>query len=407
MPFVKAGLPYVTQNYVAAVLAIGGIYLLLFHSSASLPLKLLIPFNYYFLYEFSVFARSYSLIMFLICAIICLYPKRFEKPFLFALCVAGLFNTHMLMFTFAAGITGLYLWDVLEQKKINSKVLAAFAIMCVSGLYLIPFLVMKGTANIFDKQIIDHTKEMLVTASFGVLLNENTDWGVLLLIALLIPLCTHTKPLLLVAAGLAGIFYILGYKFIGGVRHCGLLVVVVFAAYAIADNYAEDKWNIKTKWQQAVTYGNWLLAAIVLLQLSYTSAHYIDDIDRDYSDAKNVADVIKRNNLHNTIIAAYPAAYTCAIIPYLDKDRKFFFPESKQFKSFYVNASFYSKTLPDSFIVKTVLDSFGHSDKDLMLICNYPLKPELMKDFDMLYYSADQTIFIQEMFCLYKLKKSK
>lgn len=405
MPFVKAGLPYVTQNYIAAALAIGGIYLLMFRSSASLPLKLAIPFNYYFLYEFSVFARSYSLILFLVCAIISLYPKRFERPLLFALCVAGLFNTHMLIFAFAAGITGLYLWDALQYKKVNGKVLATFTLMCISGLYLIPFLVMKGSANIFDNQIIDHTKEMLVTVSFGLLLNENTDWGMLLLIGLLIPLCTRTKPLLLVAAGLTGIFYILGYKFIGGIRHCGLLLTVVFAAYAIADNYANDKWNIKTKWPQLATYDNWLLAVIVLLQLSYTSAHYIDDIDRDYSDAKNAAEAIKHSNLRNTVIAAYPAAYTCAIIPYLDKDRKFYSLESQQFKSYYVNDSFYVKTLPDSTIVKRALDKFGNSDKDLILICNYPLKADLVKNFDMLYYSADQTIFIQEMFCVYKLKK--
>lgn len=407
-PFVKMGLPYMVQNWISAALVIVGMYLLLFRSNAPWILKVLIPFNYFFFYEYSVFARSYCTIVFLTSAIIALYPKRFDKPILFALCVAGLFNTHMLMFAFAASLTGIYLLDAIQYKKLQGKVVAAFAIMCAFGLYLIPYIVMRDSANIFDAELIDHSKEMFLTVSFGLLLNMNTDLGTILLTALLIPLATRTKSLLMVLGGLAGILYILGYKFIGGVRHCGLLLTVIYVGYALAGFYNDDPWNIKTKWPQLIKYGTWILAGIVVLQLQYTGTKYMMDVERDYSDSRNVADFIKSHNMQGYILTGYPAAYACTILPYLDKDKKMFYPEFGQFRTHYVNDSFYLKktwALPDEYYIKTIHDKFSGQLDNVLILFNRPIKQELAQQLDLIYYTQEPTIFEYEMFCLYKFKK--
>ncbi|MBS1772182.1 MAG: hypothetical protein JST82_04935 [Bacteroidetes bacterium] len=404
MPFVKMGLPYAFQNYLAAAFAIGGVFILLFRTSVPFVVKLLVPFSYFFLYEYAVFARDYCLIVFFVSAIIALYPQRFEKPWLFAGSVACLFNTQMLMFTLAVAIALLFIIDAMQQKKLNGQVLGSFALMCVAGLYLIPFIVMKSSANIFDADITDHTQEMLVTASFGLLINDNTDVGMLLLLGLLIPLVARPKALMVAVIGLSGIMYILGYKFVGGIRHCGLLFMVMIASYAIAEYYKDDKWNIK-KWTGVVQYGGWLLAGVALMQLSYTSEHYTDDIKLNYSDSKTVADIINKNTQGNAVLSAYPAAYACSIVPYLKKHTKTFYPESRRYGSFYINDSFYHKTVPEEVFIKTTLDSLRNYNGDVFLVCNYPLKKETTEDFDLLYYTKETAIFNNEMFCVYKLKK--
>ncbi len=408
-PFVKLGFPYFFQNWIAAAFVIAGTYLLMFRSNAPWILKLLAPFNYYFLYEYTVFARSYCLIIFLLGAIISLYPRRFEKPLLFALCVGGLFNTHMLMFAFAASLTGIYLLDAVLLKKMQGKVIAAFALMCAMGLYLIPYIVMRDSANIFDAELIDHTKEMFLTISFGLLLNMNIEIASLLFAALLIPLVFRTKPMLLLLGGIAGIMYILGYKFIGGVRHCGLFLTVIITVYAIADNYKDDSLNLKTKWADLLKYGTWVLAGIFIIQLPYTLDKYTADIQRDYSDSKNVAEYIKDNHLENYVLAGYPAAYTCTILPYMDKEKRIYYPEFNEFRSHYINDSFYLKrtwALSDEYYVKNIYDRFSNKADSVLIIFNRPIKPEVAKYLDLVYYTQEPTIFQYEMFCLYKFKKN-
>ncbi len=277
--------------------------------------------------------------------------------------------------------------------------------MCISGLYLIPLIVLKDTANIFDAGITDHMHEMLVTISFGLLLNENTDWGILLLVVLLIPLLTRPKALFIAMLGISGILYILGYKFVGGVRHCGVLLDVVFVSYALSLFYTDDKYNIKIGPAKLLEYGSWALAAVTLLQLQYTTASYGDDVTRNYSDSKEVADVIKLNNLTDATIIAYPAAYACTVLPYLGANKKFYYPESHQFKSYYINDSFYRRTLTDDDIMSCANDSFRNTKGNLLVLSNYPLRQDLMKNYDLIYYSTETAILKQEMFCLYKRKQ--
>ncbi len=403
MPFIKMGLPYEFQNWLTGIIVIASIYILIFKSETPFLIKVLIPFNYFFLYEFAVFARNYCLVMFFISAIISLYPKRFDKPILFALAVAGLFNSHMLAFTLAGSITAVYLLDAVLSKRLSPKIIAAFCIMCLSGLYLIPLLVFKDSADLFDRLAMDHMSEMLGSISFGLLINDNQELGLLLFIALAIPFITRTKPMLILIGAVAGILYILGYKIQGSIRHSGVFFTAIFFCYAIADQYRNDNWNFKTKWNDLLKYGTWILVAVIVFQLSYTSDRYIDDINRDYSDAKNAARFL--SNYPNAIIAGYPAAYTCSVLPYLGNKQKIYSSETNDFRSYYINDSFYYHHLTDEEYVTRVKTRFPGQLNNVILLCTHPLNPQVSQGLDLLYYTPEATIFQYEMFCIYKFKK--
>jgi len=72
---IRLGLPYSAYSLVSAVLELGAVYLVLRYAPLPLFIRLLLPFTYYFCYQYAVVARSYALIPPLLFAIAVLYPQ--------------------------------------------------------------------------------------------------------------------------------------------------------------------------------------------------------------------------------------------------------------------------------------------------------------------------------------------
>lgn len=407
-PFVKAGLPYLFQNWIAGIIMIAAVYILLIKTSIHPAIKLLIPFSYYFLFEFSLFARSYCLVVFFLSAVIALYPRRFDKPWLFGLCVAALFNTHMLIFSFCASLTALYLADAYHLKKLNKNVIGSFILMCCLGLYLFPYIGMAETAHIFVPDVKTPAKEIGLNLSFALLVNENIEYGVLLFLILCLPLLKYTKAFLLLAGGCAGALYILGYEFIGSIRHAGIIMLVLFAAYALCEYYKNDPWNFIKMGQLKMEYAYWAFAVMLVLQLKPSLEKYLDDVDRVYSDSGNAADYIIQNNLQNSIIAGHSAAYTCTLLPYLPGNKKMYYPEYPRFGSYYTNDSFYVNKVWNRSAeeyVEVVKKNFSDKLDNVIFVFNHSISPQLASQMELLYATQEPTIFPYEMFVICRLKK--
>lgn len=407
-PFVKAGMPYLFQNWLAGFIMITAVYIILFRTSLHPAIKLLIPFSYYFLFEFALFARSYCLAVLFVSLIISLYPKRFDKPWLFALCVAALFNTHMLIFSFCASLAGLYLWDAIQYKKLNAHITGSFILMCVLGLYLFPYIGMAETAHIFVPEIKAPEKEIGLNISFGLLVTQNIELGVLLFLILCIPLLTRLKAFLLFMGGCAGIFYILGYQFIGSNRHSGILLLVLFAAYSIAEYYKDDAVNRIKLNKLDFQYGYWAFAIVLVLQLKPSIEKYLDDVDRVYSDSGKVAGYLLDNNLENHILAGHSAAYVCTVLPYLPGKKQMFYPEYPRFSSYYTNDSFYTAGVykkPVEYYVQVVKERFKDRLDSVIFIFNHSIPPAVAAEMEPLYATQEETISPYEMFIVCRLKK--
>ena len=57
MPLVKTGMPYEMQNWLSAAIMTGAVYLLLFRTNLLLIIKILLPFSFFFLYEYAFFMQ--------------------------------------------------------------------------------------------------------------------------------------------------------------------------------------------------------------------------------------------------------------------------------------------------------------------------------------------------------------
>jgi len=80
LPFAHAHLPLLTLSVVGAVVTASGVALLVFWSPLPLVLRLLLPFTYYLLYQYAVLARSYNLMVPLLCALAMTYRRRLDRP---------------------------------------------------------------------------------------------------------------------------------------------------------------------------------------------------------------------------------------------------------------------------------------------------------------------------------------
>ncbi len=408
MPLVKMGAPYAAQNFLAAAFMILMAWLLLFRTGLPVYLKIALLFSYFFFYQYAEFARNYCLVPLFTVAIIALYPSRFSKPWLFAAMVVGLFNGHALAFTFAGGIALLYAIDALQEKRFNGAVLGAFGMMALGGGYLIPYFLLRAPSiNAYIDRIKDHGGEMAKAIGNGLLTYFEPSWGVIAFIAICICLAARPKALLALALGTVGIFYILGYKYVGAVRHQGMITVLVLGAVGLAYYYKNDRWNPKFKIDGAQ------LAAIVfsltlLVQMRTGIETWIGDNDEVYSDGKGAAEYLMEQNIKQKLVIAHRSYAAFSVLPYLPKDVRFFYPECMRTGSFLLDDSCHltNQFLPQDYAVyvadTTYFKPGQKTSKDVLLLLNAPIQdPQLAKDWKLVYQTPQSPIQNDEQYFIY------
>ena len=104
-------------------------YLLLFFAPISLTSKILLPFGYYFLFEYAILSRNYApgiLLAFSICIIL---KKNFKNKLLvYYILLFLLSNTHLIAALLAVSVHVYFLFDYLIKKK-NIKIIFLHAVL--------------------------------------------------------------------------------------------------------------------------------------------------------------------------------------------------------------------------------------------------------------------------------------
>lgn len=405
IPLVKTGMPYETQNWLSAAIMTGAVYLLLFRTNLPVIVKILLPFSFFFLYEYAFFARSYSLIAFFSSAIISLYPVRFEKPWLYALCIVGLFNAHVLVFTFCGMLLVLYVWDIYDQKLKDKRIWATAIFMAVGGGYLLPYLFFAKMSDEFARGIDDNWGRIAMSINNGISIGQSDILAILLLLSVAVLLVRSKKALLLLIGGLVSVFYILGFKyFAAGMRHQGVIFFVLLVAVSIAAIYNPGE---KKKGGMNITPAQWVLIAILFLQLKPSFEYYINDVQNTFSGAKDAAEYLEDNNLDNRIIVGHQAWAASALLPFMDKNTKMFYGECERYGTYYVYDSCFIQD-KWQYAVETTVDAAYKNFKgrldSLVLVFNYPANPKALQFLDLVYSSPEPPIIKDEAFYIYKFK---
>ncbi len=405
MPLSKAGLAYGSQNLLTAIVMCSSVYLLLFKTKLPLLLKLLLPFSYFFLYEYLFFARSYCLIAFFTMAIMVLYPKRLEQPWLYALCIVALFNTHVLMFTFCGALVLLYLYELKEQSMLNSKKhLGASVLMSVGGLYLLPYLFFAKMSDEFAKEIDDSFGRLIGVIDGGLTISQTHILGIVLLIAALVLLYKSPKALFIAVVGLVSTLYILGFKYYTAeLRHFGTVFFVLLVSVFISQTGGKPQKSFKN-----IPYTYLLIAAILILQLKPALMSYKEDLTRPYSGTKGAAEFIEQQGLKNNIIVGHNAWVSSAVLPYWSDRKKIFYGECNRYGTYYIYDSCFINnnwSYPVDYSIDRAYDNFKDRLDGVVFLFNNPVSEDASAYLELLYRSPEPPIRSDEEIFIYKFKE--
>jgi hypothetical protein len=146
MPLAKLGVPFEigvkSVNFIFATAAMG---IFIFKAPFSRLIRCTVPFTYFFFYQYGVISRPYSLMMlgFILSALT--YKHRNVKPYYFAASLSLLCSASAYGMVIAAGISLVWLWEVLcnyySLNKIktffNSKSFYALSILLIYNILLL------------------------------------------------------------------------------------------------------------------------------------------------------------------------------------------------------------------------------------------------------------------------------
>ncbi len=416
-PLVKSGLPYASEFILHYLIAAATIFLLIFYSPLPRLIKFTAPFSYYFLFEYSIIARNYSLSALLLFIIATLYNKRWQKPILYSVMIFLLSwsNIHSLIPAVLLG--SFFIFDLIKKlikenwTKLQTKYLISASLVLLGPigaiLILIPYpdqisgYAFYGWTVItiaLSASLLPQFSEMIIPSHYLFIIIS------LLWIPLTIFLIKNRQAILFFGLACAWLFFIFLTKHPGDLRHYGLILIFFLFAWwlSLIIRPAVSAKNLKTS-----RYAELLMFAIIMTQFLYIVNIYYKNLNNDFSGAKEMANYLKDNNLDNQQIATYPSYSGSALLPYLPNQKFYQFETGRQTTFLTWDIYFYSgQALPyESLKTRMQIDyaQQGIVSKETLLLTTIP--PGYDPDLELITKNTRPSIKTDEFFYLYRWLK--
>ena len=317
-PFARLGAPPLAMQllnlmYVWAAVA------LLFRSTAFPALvKVLFAFSYFPAFEFAVITRPYGLQMLLTFAMAACWRERREHPVRLGIIVALLANTSTLGLVTAAVAGALLLFERLRTSALAIMILGGL----IAGAQLIP---REGRQQVYQHVLIaDTIAYALASAFFPDGRINDFVWPAMLVLAL-VTYGISRRALPVLFLWIAGTILMLIYIFIwmGGIRHAGVLLLLVVAAVWIADAYGPYR-------NERMMFAG--LAVAFAFSIVPAWRAWVSETKYAFSGSREVARFIQKNGLDRDILVSYKMFWT-APLAYLPQ-AKIWYPAARRFETY-------------------------------------------------------------------------
>ena len=409
-PFAKLGFPYASELIVHYLFALTLIFLLIFFSPLPKIIKFILPFSYFFLFEYTLVARNYNLTALLLFIIAFIYNYRFKRPILYGSLIFLLAWTNIHSLAMAAILFCIFLYEVIKEGRAESKYLWGAVIMelgLVSAvLMLIPKMDQYFGLGFSNWHIVARSLSSSLLPFF-----ENPNIPVFLLypliivwIPLIIFILKKNRSKIIFLLPVFWLEFIFLFRYPGSIRHHGLILIFFLFAWWIDLTVDEKKSaqaeNIKYK----ITV--YFLSICLVLSTIYAGYFYLTSIGKNFSGAKEMAQYIKNNYLESEEIATYPSYSGSALLPYLP-DKKFYQMETLKRGTFLTwNNTFYSGDVTPFPDLKKYLKYYyslpQNKVNSVLIVTTLPERsdPEL----EFIFKNTKETIKQDEFFYLYRLR---
>jgi hypothetical protein len=244
MPFAKLGAPYeLTLTLISLVFSGAAVWLILRHSPFPKIVRLVLPFTYFFFYQYSVISRVYCLMMLEFVLLSLCYKRRNEKPFrytavLFLLCATSAYGI-----VIAGGVAAVWLWEILWEAKerqngfkelVRDRRIGALALLLLAAvLVLLQILPRQDTYAIESMAGQDVRSPLLVRLLYTLLIlpadvtmtNVFADYSYLSMASLTL--------LSLLSGCVAGLLIWAALLYLGRKRHALCLLLLPYCMFAV------------------------------------------------------------------------------------------------------------------------------------------------------------------------------
>ena len=301
VPLARGGAPYESQKGLHLAIAAASVALILWRSPFPWLTKLAIVFSYFFAYEYAVVVRSYALSVLLLLLIAMWYRERFTRPVRYAAAVALLANTNAHSLFVAAFLGLFFAYETLRLWK-------PLLVMLAGGLIAVAQLAAASgeRATTFVRIQFGAPAEALGAAFLPRIVWPGAAIAGLLVIGSA-TFWLRRRPMLLTLlwCWYAALALIFTFWWIGGVRHAGLILVLLLVVLWIA---TEEK---RMTLPVALLTISLLVADVTCVLMMRADYRYA------FSGSKEIADFLRANRLDRDIIAAHSETTTSAVAPYL------------------------------------------------------------------------------------------
>ncbi len=316
---ISLGLNYKYLSYVSILFVTIGVCIIAFNSKLPIGLRILLPFTYYFLYQYNIIARNYCLLIPAIALLILIYEERKEKPLLYFLdiCLFSFASIHGIIIS-AVLFTFYFLEfikEYIETKKINIFKIMLFIL--IGLIYILELITLMPRADIYMPlniqssysnfgQVISSIMNLVKimtnfqTNNIPILIINLFSFS--LLIAILVNNLRNNKNKTFLIINILLLCLFITVKMTN--YHFGILELMILTeAFIISNNK-----NMK------------IIIIYLILQLILSITTCYAEIHNNYSGAENMAEYMKNiENIENTRVCAI-AYKSTAVLPYFNRN---------------------------------------------------------------------------------------
>jgi len=296
-PLARLGAPFESVGLVSAAAGVLGTAVLAFDRRVPLAFRALVPFTYFFAYQFAVVARSYALFFPLLALLARLWPAPLERPrstgtLLGLLCLVSAHGACMawaLACYAACAEARARGVDSLRRRGVVAGLLV------VSAFSVVAVLTIRPPGNLAIQPRLDLYQHFfwerlpLTAARVFLAVGETPILGIVLTAGILLWLLARRR-LLLALTLLASVLPLLTIYM--SVWHEGLLVLVLFFAVLVA--LRDDRRRKGESWALAARLAGVFLVMTAVLQVFWTGMAMAWDRSNTYSGARAAAAFVQR-----------------------------------------------------------------------------------------------------------------
>lgn len=305
--FISMGGTYETFFLLPLIFTVIGLVIFEFRVKAPWYIKVLLPFTYFILFQYTVVARSYCMVFPAMMWTISVYRERDKKWISYSLALLFLMSICSYTLLIAGGLWLIDVLYVIKRKKIKKREIAVLSMLffALIGTFIVIYPSSdcifnphhpSSIFNVFYQATVGSQKlsmvgSVIITIVFflvvGVALSKEKDP-----VRKTIDLIILFMPVLLEHIFLKSEIW-----------HIGIITILIFAAFMM-NNMINKNSVIKI-----------MLTTICLVQILWSGASINYDINNNYSGSKDAASFIKQNDFKTIYGLGFDVV---ALQPYFD-----------------------------------------------------------------------------------------